>query len=944
MQKLIPLSLLVGTLLLSGCGPSSEPTTTDDTSISEMSKLANNAPIASDTSVSVARDTDVSYTLTALDTDSDVITFELISDPANGIITQFDPSNGTFIYMPNAGFSGKDTFTYRVSDGVSSCPDKTVTIEVAETTTPIPLAPSDLAVTPSCKCSVKLSWADNSDNEDGFEIYKNGELICVKEADETSAMISGLSASTSYTFEVRAKNSSGKSEAVTATFTTEAELEIPLPPTALTVKSKSDTGVRLTWTDNADNEVSYEIYQNGTFLKSISPNCACTMIYNLTPETKYTFEVKAKNDAGLSSAATVTVTTDAESEVTEEALIVENNAPSVITSKNEVITMGDKLSVSADANDTDGTIVKYVWSENGEVLSQEQTFAYEPTTIGDHFLIITVTDDDNATASATTKVVVQEEVTAVIPNETPTANAGEDQYVAVNKSVTLNGSGIDSDGNIVNYQWLENGVVLGTEAKLDYTPKTVGTHTLTFIVTDNDGATATDTVDVEVSTAAIDTTKPVIMLTGDATVSLTVGDSYTDAGATASDDKDGDITSKIISSGSVDTSKAGTYMIEYNVADAAGNIAIEVSRTVIVSEAEEVANTKPTAEAQSVTHDEDTSMGVTLSGVDTDGDLLTYKITQEPTHGSVVLSGNVATYTPYANYFGDDSFTFIVNDGKIDSEPATVNLTVNGVNDAPVAKNVYFRAHLGQTSSGGNVGFNDYDPDGDKLTFTQLSSPKYGGIVLESDGSVTFTPPYDYSPNYDVIKYQVSDGKGGIATAYAYFSIWADTVKPEIILNGDSTVTLQIGQSYSDAGATATDDVDGDITSKIKTTGTVETNKAGTYTISYDVTDVAGNAATTVTRTVIVEGVSDTVDPVISLIGDDVVVIAKGETYTDPGVTASDNIDGDITNKIIQTNNINTSTAGEYWVKYSVSDSSGNVVTMTRTVTVIDLDDILSNI
>jgi hypothetical protein len=79
-----------------------------------------------------------------------------------------------------------------------------------------------------------------------------------------------------------------------------------------------------------------------------------------------------------------------------------------------------------------------------------------------------------------------------------------------------------------------------------------------------------------------DITKPVITLDGSATVTVDVGDSYTDAGATANDDKDGDITTSIVTTDPVNTNQVGTYTVSYNVTDAAGNTATEVERTVIV--------------------------------------------------------------------------------------------------------------------------------------------------------------------------------------------------------------------------------------------------------------------------------------------------------------------------------------------------------------------------
>ena len=100
-----------------------------------------------------------------------------------------------------------------------------------------------------------------------------------------------------------------------------------------------------------------------------------------------------------------------------------------------------------------------------------------------------------------------------------------------------------------------------------------------------DGVTQIDGITSSYDTVASDTTAPVITLTGNATETLTVGDTYTDAGATATDDVDGDLTSSIVVVSNVDTSTVGSYSVTYNVSDAAGNPATEVVRTVNVEAA-----------------------------------------------------------------------------------------------------------------------------------------------------------------------------------------------------------------------------------------------------------------------------------------------------------------------------------------------------------------------
>ena len=82
-----------------------------------------------------------------------------------------------------------------------------------------------------------------------------------------------------------------------------------------------------------------------------------------------------------------------------------------------------------------------------------------------------------------------------------------------------------------------------------------------------------------------------------------------------------------------------------------------------------------------------------------------------------------------------------------------------------------------------------------------------------------------------------------------------DATRPEISLLGDSSMTLSYGSTFTDLGATASDDVDGNITSNISTVNPVDTNTPGTYIITYNVKDLAGNSATEVTRTVVVNNI-----------------------------------------------------------------------------------------
>ena len=160
----------------------------------------------------------------------------------------------------------------------------------------------------------------------------------------------------------------------------------------------------------------------------------------------------------------------------------------------------------------------------------------------------------------------------------------------------------------------------------------------------------------------------------------------------------------------------------------------------------------------------------------------------------------------------------------------------------------------------------------------------------------------------------------------------ADTTAPTITLTGAAIINLNVGDTYNELGATASDNIDGNLTSSIVITGTVNTNLVGTYTLNYNVSDAAGNAATQVSRTV---NISDGTAPVITLNGASTTNLTVGDTYTEQGATATDNVDGNLTSNIITTGTVNTNLVGTYTINYNVSDAAGNAATqISRTINV----------
>lgn len=162
----------------------------------------------------------------------------------------------------------------------------------------------------------------------------------------------------------------------------------------------------------------------------------------------------------------------------------------------------------------------------------------------------------------------------------------------------------------------------------------------------------------------------------------------------------------------------------------------------------------------------------------------------------------------------------------------------------------------------------------------------------------------------------------------------ADTMPPVITLTGDNPQIIAVGEAYVELGATATDNRDGDLSVSIVIDATaVDSSTPGEYAVTYDVSDAAGNAASTVVRAVIYE---DRIPPVIVLVGDNPQVIVSGSPYVELGATATDNVDGDLSDVIvIDASAVDTSTVGRCEVSYDVEDASGNAAaTVVRTVIV----------
>ena len=182
-----------------------------------------------------------------------------------------------------------------------------------------------------------------------------------------------------------------------------------------------------------------------------------------------------------------------------------------------------------------------------------------------------------------------------------------------------------------------------------------------------------------------------------------------------------------------------------------------------------------------------------------------------------------------------------------------------------------------------------------------------------------------------IVFYTVSDSFGNTTTVERKI-VYKDTVAPVITLNGEADLKISTGEEYVEAGFVANDDCEGDISDKVVVSGEVDTAKNGSYVITYAVKDSYGNECV-INRNVTVQ---DITPPSISLKGDKNQYIKIGSTYSDPGFSALDTVDGDMTDKVQVSGSVDTSKVGSYTISYKVTDSSGNSNSVSRQIYVFD--------
>ena len=237
-----------------------------------------------------------------------------------------------------------------------------------------------------------------------------------------------------------------------------------------------------------------------------------------------------------------------------------------------------------------------------------------------------------------------------------------------------------------------------------------------------------------------------------------------------------------------------TVYLLIEAADEEGESLVEaaIDDVVIVARA----NQAPTAEPQSVSTEEDTELDIVLTGYDPDCDPITFGIASDPSHGTLSGIAPNVTYTPEADYNGVDTFTFVVSDGVVFSEPAMVTITVLPVNDTPLAEP---QAVTTSEDTALAIVLTGSDLDDDPLTYSVVAGPSHG-VLVGTAPTLTYTPTTNYY-GLDALTFVVSDGVTTSAPAVVDITVLpvndAPLAEPQAVTTTEDTA-LAIVLSGSD--------------------------------------------------------------------------------------------------------------------------------------------------
>ncbi len=649
----------------------------------------------------------------------------------------------------------------------------------------------------------------------------------------------------------------------------------------------------------------------------------------------------------------------------------------IVDTTKPVLIGEDTFTYEVDSNEPDWlSLISVTDNYDGDItltLSNVDLSNVDMNTVGTFNVVYTVTDSQNNTNTKTITVNIVDTTKPVLIGEdtfTYEVDSNEPDWLSL-ISVTDN-----YDGDIT--------LTLSNIDLSNVDMNTVGTFNVIYTVTDSQNNTNTKTITVNI----VDTTKPVLI--GEDTFTYEVDSNEPDwlSLVSVTDNYDGDITLTLsnIDLSNVDMNTVGTFNVIYTVTDSQNNTntktitvnIVDTTKPVLIGEdtfTYEVDSNEPDwLSLISVTDNYDGDITLTLSNVDLSNVDMNTVGSFDVTYTVVDMNGNIATHvmtihivdTTAPVLTGDDTLTYEVGtifpdwvnlvvatdnyDGEIDLTIDQINLSNLNINVLGDYEVIYTVSDMNGNTTIKTISVTIVDTEApvitgeEKLTFgvgteepdwlTLIEvADNYDGAMIISLTDVDLSQVDMDAVGLFNVLYTVTDTSGNTTIKTISVTI-VDTEAP--VITGEELLTFEVGTEEPDwlTIVNVIDNYDGNMTLTTANVdlSQVDMNTVGSFTVTYRVSDSSNNTTTKIITIFIV----DTTPPVITLNGESDMTILLGTEYVELGATAYDNYDGDLSSYILIDASIDTNVEDDYVITYYLIDSNHNIMTIDRTIHVIN--------
>ncbi len=820
-----------------------------------LSQAVNQAPVPTAPAITTNEDTSATSQVTANDPDlGDTFSYTVTTAATNGIATI--NAAGLANYAPNANFNGSDSFVITVTDSGGL----TGTVTINATINPVndPPAPTAANInTIEDTSATSLVSPNDPDvgNTFSYTITANATNgIATVGAGGLAGYLPAANFNGSDSFVVTVTDNTGLTGTVTINVTVNAVNDPPVP-TAPVINTNEDTMGSSQIAANDPDIGDTFTYAVSTAALNGTVTINASGLASYTPNANFngsdSFVVVVTDAGGLSGSVTINTTVnpvnDPPAPTAANINTIEDTSATSLVSPNDP-DVGNTFSYTITANATNGIATVGAGGLAGYLPAANFN--------GSDSFVVTVTDNTGLTGTVTINVTVNAVNDPPVPTA-PVINTNEDTMGS--SQIAANDPDIGDTFTYAVSTAANNGAVtISASGLASYVPNTNfnGGDSFVVRVTDAGGLSGSVAINVTinpVNDAPVPTAANLIVnenMSGTVQVNANdpdIGDTFSYSLTTSPLNGTASVNVTGLVSYTPNVNFNGADSITIRVTDAAGATA-----TVTINISVNAVNQPPVPTAPALTSNEDTSGSVMVLANDPDlGDSFTFTISTAAKDGTATIDATgLASYTPNANFNGNDTFTVTVTDAGGLSGVVPINVTISPVNDAPTVTVPVFSV---PENGNGSVQLTVTDPDvGDSFSYAVTLAASNGSSSVDANGLVSYTPNATFNGT-DSFTVTVTDA-GGL-TGVIDINVTVIPVNtppvvtiPTITVNGRQ-VTMQINVTDVDVGDTHRFDIttppqhgNANVSATGLVSYTADSGYLGDDSLTVTVTDSAGAA------------------------------------------------------------------------------------------------------